>query len=344
MFKKLLLKWCSRVPKDNYDFTNIKSVIIRPFFRIGDCVIQTAAIAQLKDYYPDIKVGVLVTDYNRGVFENCPMVDEVIPYKFLSSFTQRKKWQVMLDYPGRTTSFGLIFDKILAPDYVMCFEKDYKKYYNVDTLHNYDVYCHKIPSLHFSKWLGITPIDFIVKEPIRYCLRNFADDENVYSHERSRKLNILLCAEGSDRGLPLKLVVGLLTKLNKPQYRFTLLNTGGSGGYYKELGNIHGLDVELAHKTDFTGFLKYIYFADAVITLDTAAVHIACAYKIPMLTLYAHDLGIFKVLDYENCKIIMPTDKSGKAHDYSVFTVDDIYPKADALLKKLLGISSRLQQ
>jgi ADP-heptose:LPS heptosyltransferase len=46
---------------------------------LGDCVLTTPALALLKSYRPDLRIGVVVEDRFAGVFEGNPDVDEILP-------------------------------------------------------------------------------------------------------------------------------------------------------------------------------------------------------------------------------------------------------------------------
>ena len=46
---------------------------------LGDCVLTTPALALLKTHRPDLKIGVVVEDRFRALFEGSPNVDEILP-------------------------------------------------------------------------------------------------------------------------------------------------------------------------------------------------------------------------------------------------------------------------
>ena len=46
---------------------------------LGDCVLTTPALALLKSHRPDLRIGVVVEDRFRAVFEGNPDVDEILP-------------------------------------------------------------------------------------------------------------------------------------------------------------------------------------------------------------------------------------------------------------------------
>jgi ADP-heptose:LPS heptosyltransferase len=46
---------------------------------LGDCVLTTPALTLLKTHRPDLRIGVVVEDRFRAVFEGNPQVDEILP-------------------------------------------------------------------------------------------------------------------------------------------------------------------------------------------------------------------------------------------------------------------------
>jgi len=46
---------------------------------LGDCVLTTPALALLKTHRPDLRIGAVVEDRFRAVFEGNPQVDEILP-------------------------------------------------------------------------------------------------------------------------------------------------------------------------------------------------------------------------------------------------------------------------
>ncbi|MBZ5633976.1 MAG: glycosyltransferase family 9 protein [Acidobacteriia bacterium] len=46
---------------------------------LGDCVLTTPALALLKSHRPDVRIGVVVEDRFRAVFEGSSLVDEILP-------------------------------------------------------------------------------------------------------------------------------------------------------------------------------------------------------------------------------------------------------------------------
>lgn len=337
MFKKLLTVICRKKAKSNYDFSNISSALFRPLgTALGDAIVITAAFKQLKTAFPSIKIGVIVSKRNEPIFRMCPLVDEIITDKLSAAFKERKKWQLFFDYMDCFSSHNIIYDKILSPDYIVCFEKRYKKYYNQYGLKNYDIYCRDIPPTHLSEWLTLTPLAQFsyVKNP-EYVLASPEPSENPFLP--SNKLTIFLVIEGSTRLLPLKMLQDLITETAGNNVNWVIANTSHAQDYFDSLKHIGDDEVVLAPKTSLQEFVAYIYFADVVISIDTSAVHIACAFQKPLIALYANstkNLTRLKPLKYKNAILVTSPKKTVESNDeFRYFTAQDILEKATEFLK-----------
>jgi heptosyltransferase III len=72
---------------------------------LGDCVLTTPALALLKSHRPDLKIGVVVEDRFRAVFEGNPDVDQILP----PSVAALRAWrpQMVINFHGGTRSMAL---------------------------------------------------------------------------------------------------------------------------------------------------------------------------------------------------------------------------------------------
>ena len=72
---------------------------------LGDCVLTTPALALLKTHRPDLRIGVVVEDRFRAVFEGNPHVDEILPPE--ARAVARWHPQMALNFHGGTRSMWL---------------------------------------------------------------------------------------------------------------------------------------------------------------------------------------------------------------------------------------------
>ena len=72
---------------------------------LGDCVLTTPALALLKAHRPDLRIGVVVEDRFRAVFEGNPDVSDILP----PAARTVAKWhpQMALNFHGGSRSMWL---------------------------------------------------------------------------------------------------------------------------------------------------------------------------------------------------------------------------------------------
>lgn len=121
---------------------SVNSVLIKPLgSAIGDAVIHTAHLAQLKAIYPNAKIGVLSKNSAKIIFEKSNLCDEIInPDKFSVLLQNKNKWELFLDFSNTFTSRLLVSTYILNPKIVVNFYKYYKQSYNLSNVKDYDFY------------------------------------------------------------------------------------------------------------------------------------------------------------------------------------------------------------
>ena len=72
---------------------------------LGDCVLTTPALALLKAHRPDLKIGVVVEDRWRAVFEDSPHVDAILPPQ--AGVVSKWRPKMALNFHGGTRSMWL---------------------------------------------------------------------------------------------------------------------------------------------------------------------------------------------------------------------------------------------
>ena len=82
------------------DLKNIKSILLNPKDSIGDTLMSFCYARQLKKMYPDIKLGIVVTNRNLEFTKLCNENEKIIDIavKRNDVLKNRKKWDVLLDF------------------------------------------------------------------------------------------------------------------------------------------------------------------------------------------------------------------------------------------------------
>ncbi|MBH5328580.1 glycosyltransferase family 9 protein [Eikenella sp. S3360] len=298
----------------NFNFYKVKSILIRPLGdAVGDAIINLAYAQQLKTIYPHLKLGVLVTSRNEAIFAHSPLIDTLIVRKPFNYWTQRKKWQILLDFSEQFDSPNIISTSILSPQVVMIFRKrSNKKYYSLENIHNYDFYCPYPPDSHVVDHLHTTTFSEYFQLPHVYPKLSVSLEEQngilPFWGMSNSKIRIFIAPQGSvpDKYIPAEEIANLLNHINKnlqSTIRFLLCNSKTSEKYYQQLKPLcdPDIDIGLSPPTSVDQYIALTASADLVIGVDSGTVHLACALSKPLLSFYVdHNIQTWGPLHHPN--------------------------------------------
>ncbi len=285
----------------NFNFNDVKSILIRPLGdAVGDAIACVGHVQQLKNIYPDSRIGILVTNRNRAVFSLSPLIDELIDDTHINNLKNRKKWDVLLDFYEQFTSKNIIFDFILSPKMSMIFKRKEKEYYNFKNIHNYDFHCPPKENSHISDYLESSEFSkYHTIEKGKFYLPNQEElaiqASSFWEQNSDTHVKILLAPQGSywKRNIPPQELAELLNScqkeaLNKAQ--FIMCNTGNCEIYLHELNKLLHKDIhiKLSPKTTLKQYIALVASANITICVDSGTVHLSCALNRPILSFYAN--------------------------------------------------------
>lgn len=333
MLKKvltLLSENRQKKPKE-IDFKNIRSILIRPLGKaIGDAVVHTAHLNQLKAIFPKVKIGVIVNGHNKTIFEHSNLVDTFVERNIFDYIKNHKKWDLLLDFENNFNSASLFMDRVMMPHYIMAFYKYHKKHYNLDTIKNYDYYCNLQPTDKLSHYLtkSIFSEKFTLPEPLSILNVN----KSLQIQNGSNKITILLCPQGSKREIPYNELAELLNLSITEQFinhcHFIVGYTETSEEYTQNLKKLcPKLNITPSIKTTLTEYIELLNTANLVIAVDGGSLHLACALRKPLLSFFANDqnnLNRWYPLTYPNvphCMIL--TKETRMSNDTKNFDISN---------------------
>lgn len=332
--KRLLLRLCRRKPGQACVCNQARSILIRPLAAaLGDGIMTTAALAQLKEALPGVKIGVIVSDRNRELFSLCPLADVLVEDRLRSVWAQRGKWDVYLDYSSSFTTAGILFAFLLKPRVSIAFDKCNKKFYTPASVKVYDIYCPNTSMLHLNARLALTPFAFAAHGKPHYVL-NPPLKNNPYP--AGKKKNILLCPWGTTRRLDAETLAKAVALCNTDGVRFWLLDQKPAADYLRALQKFAPkAEIAIGHSPSVSDFLAFIYYADGLFAIDSAAVHAACAYQVPVSACYAkcfQNLKYFAPLELPCVRLFIPEKEGKNNDDFSAFTPQLIKQALEVLL------------
>ncbi|HDR0782442.1 TPA: glycosyltransferase family 9 protein, partial [Pasteurella multocida] len=230
---------------------------------------------------------------NKDIFHLSYLVDELIDNTFVAHMTNRKKWDLYLDFQPTFTSKSIILEKILSPKYILIFSKKNKKSYNTSTINNYNYHC-KVPlNTHISDYLKYTPLHcFIDDKDNKYILNTVNKSHDKYW--KNNKIRILISPQGSNRHIPEEEIASLINNIGnniKTECSFLLSLTKEKENYLSKIKeNMSSpINITLLPDVSLSEYLNIVNSSDLVISVDSGTVHIACALSKKLLAFYAND-------------------------------------------------------
>ncbi|WP_369712947.1 glycosyltransferase family 9 protein [Leptotrichia sp. HSP-342] len=305
--KSKIIIWLFGTKKKHKDINlkNIRTILLNPKDSIGDTLMSFSYARQLRKIYPDIKLGMVVTDRNiefaKLSNENEHIIDVIVNRKDV--LRNSKKWDVLLDFLSKENTKRMIWKKILNPKITIIFGENYEgHHYNKEILKNYDFDCTPPMETHiidylidseFSKYFKIEK-----QKPHIELLQQDIDKMEEFwnsSLENSyKKVKILLVPQGSDREMNPGEVSQLLNNISEEKMKKVKIimgNTNGSDEYFKKLKPLVNkkLDISLSPQFDIRKYVLFMATSDIVVGVDGGGIHIATSLNKPLLSFYANN-------------------------------------------------------
>ena len=305
------------------DLNQCQSVLLKPIgTAVGDTIVHLAHLRQLKKAFPHIKIGVLVTPRCEALYKASQIVDTLLTDKAPSYLSERKKWDLYLDFLPSFTSKSIILDALLAPKWIINFGKRAKKHYNLQTVKNYDESVQVPERTHFKDYLNYTSFAKALNPEVCYEVPHFSLDSEKSYWQNNNRVKILLNPQGSTRALPALELNQLLENIDTSHCELLMTNTQDSEAYFSQLTPMENL--ALAPKTNIFEYFALIDSADIVVSVDGGGVHIACAYHKKLLCFYANDqkniAKWYPVTKNALCVLINQHDHNDKTEGFDIET------------------------
>lgn len=290
--KSLVIKlFGTKRHKNEFKFRDANSILLKPIGdAVGDAIIHTSHLRQIKEVNPHIKIGVLVTNRNKLIYQNAGFIEAIMEDHFLTYIQERKKWDLYLDFMPSFTTKSIIFDWLLSPKFIINFGKRSKKHYHLNNVKNYDFSVNVPQYTHIKNYLNYSILKNNIKSSVDYTVPfNTEHSEKVEKFWNNQKsIRILLNPQGSKSEIPpqeLKTLLESIPSSYLEKVDFLVTNTNSAQNYIERLN----LNVTLSPKTNILEYFAFVNSADIVISVDGGGIHVACACAKPLLAFYANN-------------------------------------------------------
>jgi len=348
-FRRLLIQLLGRLFQrknsfqSNIDFNACKFLFIRQD-RIGDVLISTPLFGLLKKHYPRALVDVLLSENNYFVLENDPLIH--------ARWMYRKKIGkiISLIRALRNEHYDFVIDLIDNPSTtstVLCLLINAKWNIGIDKDNRY-AYDIIVPMLsrretHIIDRIAQLLIPFNIDPrvevfAVRYCtsfesegfVDRFMQQNNLFSHPI---IGVNISAGSDVRFWGINNFKELLNHLRimYPEYKLLLLYQPSDEPRARIIAESHQSVTLSPVTSSFDQFAAFVKRLSFLVTPDTAAVHLASAYKVGAVVLYVQSNKTLRIwepygTDYE-CIVT-------EADDLSMIPVAQVQEALERLIRR----------
>jgi len=301
--KATLLKIVTNVNPNPFRKHDIKSIVILRYDRIGDMIVSLPLCKALKLGFPNARLTMIASTVNACIAEECEFIDQTVikPSRLLSwlwtlLILRNKGYDFAVDLNHAVTPHTIFAIRILNPKHVASPFKDGRWGVKGTELSMFDL----MPSEHALKYarpISETYLDIsrLIDCPTQNCLpyplrkhaRPLQSPTNyvVLNPTGSRTTMRLPDSDLSaitEHVLALNPLLHIVIPAMPSDYERLL-------DQFKEIPRVE----VLVPSSSIKPLLPVIQFAQCVITPDTALVHIACAYGVPLVAVYSANEVLF---------------------------------------------------
>ena len=303
MIKATLLKIVTNVKPNPFGKQDIKSIIILRYDRIGDMIVSLPLCKALKLGFPTSKITMIASTVNACIAEECEHIDQTVikPSRLLNWLwmllsLRTEKYDIAVDLNHAVTPHTIFAIRILNPRHVASPFKDGRWGVKGTELSMFDL----MPPEHTLKYArpiseSYLDIARLINCPTQNCL-----PYSLRKHARPPQIPIhyvVLNPTGSrtTMRLPdndLSTIAEHVLALNPLLHIVIPAMQSDYERLLSQFEEVPQVEV-LSPSSSIQPLLPVIQFAQLVITPDTALVHIACAYGVPLVAVYSADEALF---------------------------------------------------
>jgi ADP-heptose:LPS heptosyltransferase len=349
--KSYFLKFISRNKSRPLNLNSSQKFLILMNQKIGDMIVFSPILREIKLAYPKSKLHVLASEVNKEIVQANPYVDQVYVYKNqwpkllpLLLKLRRLKFDVAVELEYKVVSRIIIMLKIVNPNCTIATSKCEGRYgMGPQDVEPYDFYTN--PSLTHQRdtafdLLRLLNINGKNKSyDVFYRQKNKLDALSFLSRYDSEKIIIGLNIEGASYERKIseedikKLIFGLKS-MNK-NIIIILIHKPEDREHTEQLIPIKAAAFTfLSYPTSsLLDLVALVDNLDLIISPDTSIVHMACALKKPLVAIYKNNLTLYNLwFPISDCNFVV---FSGSPDSLDGIDIDEIVDKSSRLIKTI---------
>ena len=307
MLKKIkaaLLKILTNIKTRPFDRNQIRQIIILRYDRIGDMIVSLPLCKALKTGIPSAEITMVASNVNSCISEESEFIDETIikPNNILSwihklLILRSKRYDIGIDLNHAVAPHTVLALRLLHPKHVASPFKEGRWGVSGGELRMFDLmpaehklkYARPISEtyLDIARLLNCPTVDCLPYPLKRYPRPSWPSSKYVVVNAAGSRGSMRI----ADKDL--RIIAAYIIELD-PNMRILV------PAMFEDYDHFTNLFCDTPNLTVLTPtssilpLLAIIQFAKLVITPDTALVHIACAFEIPLIAVYTSDEELFQ--------------------------------------------------
>jgi heptosyltransferase-2 len=270
---------------------------------LGDLILTTPLVSSLKKLYPDSFIALISKPFGKEIFKNNPYLDELIIFdksknSVFSLIKKLKEYNfdiAISPHRSHRASYSLFLAKI--PERIGFDKAGFSFLYTKKAKHRFDG-THEIDrNLKLLQFLPNYQEDKLQRFPQIFLT---PDEDNFYKSLSLEKQEYIVVAPGSKWETKKWIEEGFKEVINYLSKRYKVVAIGGKEDTNLSQKILENLDkkniINLTGRTNLRESFSIIKNAKALISNDSAPVHMAVAFGTPVVDIYGPtttDLGFY---------------------------------------------------
>ena len=341
------------------DLSRVRKLLILRHDRIGDMIVTTPILRNLKRLRPDLRIGVFASPVNVEIIRHNPFVDAIYVlhsnvFRLLREIRRARgeRYDIVMSFVFNRTTTVALLARLAGPDALRIghAEEKYQFYFNrlvklprfsVHMVESLAVYLKEVFAIELEKkdlWFEIS-VDETSKRSIDYFLEQHRlRRRSDPSGDLQAYLVLNLSATDDDRRISVAQARALAGHLSKKQnVRTVVIYAPGE----REMGHA------VQHEDEFKSCLVFpqqgtasllelaslIEGAQCALTPDTAIVHFASAAQTPVLGFFTTIQGMEEWLPFQVTYDLLTAPAGQPA---PLIPIEQMIRKTDEFLEKLI--------
>lgn len=321
-FRRLLIQLLGRLfqrkntLQNNIDFNTCKFLFIRQD-RIGDVLISTPLFGVLKKHYPRAIIDVLLSESNHFVLENDPLIHTRWMYRkkigriiSLIRALRNECYDFVIDLMDNPSTTSTVLCLLINAKWNIGIDKDNRFVYDIIVpmlsrreTHIIDRIAQLLIPFHIDPRAEKFDVRYYTSFESEEFVNRFLRQKNMFSHPI---IGVNISAGGDVRFWGVENFKGLLNHLRNmyPEYKSLLLFQPSDERRAQMIAESHQSVVLSPVTSSFDQFAAFVKRLSFLVTPDTAAVHLASAFKVGTVVLYVQSNKALRIwepygTDYE---------------------------------------------